>query len=131
MSNIKALFFLLFLFVISGCGEVSNNVFTDNQICMATVSATMRRDLSIIKVDSVNNGIINLTYVRPSDQTIWKTRCKLNGNEVIWATDTGRWRTSQHDPIIRYSESGNLLTITQVYYDGSEGYTRFDLSQFQ
>ena len=101
------------------CGGQNKGSFTDQQICIATIAAVMGRDPSIIKIDSVQSDITYLSYYRQDDETHWKYRCELDGEKVIWATDTGRWRTDQSDSKITLSVSGNELSIPEKYLDGS------------
>lgn len=88
-------------------------------ICRATISSIFNRDISIIKSVGMKEGIVNTQYVRPDDGSVWSNRCKIEGNRVIWASETGRWRTHAMDELITYSRSGNSLTIKQKFTDGS------------
>ncbi|OLO05241.1 hypothetical protein [Salinicola socius] len=104
--------------------------FTQADLCRAMVSATMGRDVSIIHVDRQSGGITHLSYNRPSDNSHWAMRCRLDGNRIIWATDTGRWRTHKLDEVITYEVSGDRLTITQDWGDGSASVDEFTKAQF-
>ncbi|WP_251976756.1 hypothetical protein [Salinicola avicenniae] len=111
-------------------GVAQSAEFSQAELCRAMVSATMGRDLSIIHVDRQSGGITHLSYNRPSDNSHWAMRCKLDGNRIIWATDTGRWRTHELDEVIIYKTSGNTLTITQDWDDGSAIIDEFKKEQF-
>lgn len=115
---------------LSACGEPDKGAFSDQQICIATIAATMGRNPSIIKIDSTQGNVTYLSYVRGDDNSHWKYRCKLEGNTAIWASDTGRWRTDQHDSKITFSVNGNELNISEKYSDGSGDTKKFDIEQF-
>lgn len=96
-------------------------------VCRATMSAIFGHDISIIKTTGIKDGIASSSYVRPSDGTVWSNRCKIEGNRIIWASDTGRWRTHPMDEVITYSKAGRTLTITQKFDDGSSIVKEFDI----
>jgi hypothetical protein len=114
---------------LSACGGSAKGAFSDQQICTATVAATMGRNPSIIKVDSTQGNVTYLSYFRNDDGTNWKYRCKLEGSRVIWASDTGRWRTDQYDSKITFSVNGNELSISETYSDGSGGTKKYNIGQ--
>lgn len=112
--------------------------FADGDICRAAVGVIMGRDPKIIKITKVKDGIYYLSYLRPSDRTKWSLRCKIEGNQVIWASDEsgrpGRWRTHPADEKISFEviQNGNFLKIKQQFSDGSftsKDFTRSDLKQ--
>ncbi|WP_409433648.1 hypothetical protein ACJ3XI_03825 [Litorimonas sp. RW-G-Af-16] len=96
-------------------------------LCRATVAATMGRDIAIIGVDKFEDNITYVSYKRPSDKTVWKTRCKTSGNKIIWSTvdqegpgtGFGRWRDHSMDSKIVYSIDSDTVTITEKFPDGS------------
>ena len=92
-----------------------------SEICRAAIAAIMGHEPRIIKVDKSADGVDYLSYIR-DDGTLWSYRCKISGNEIIWASDTGRWRTDSLDEKIVYkiSEDHNVVTITQTFSDSSE-----------
>jgi hypothetical protein len=105
--------------------------FDQQQICRATIGAVMGRDPKIIKVSSVDSGIVHVSYSRPDDGTLWEQRCRFEGQKVIWATKAGRWRELPVDEVITYSVTGASLTISQKFADGStstKSYTRAQLA---
>lgn len=94
------------------------------EICKATSAMTFGREYSIMKLDSVDtNGIAYVHYNRPSDNTSWAIKCKLDGNRVLWASNNpdsiGRWRDDPADEVITYSLSEGNVKLNQVYSDGS------------
>ena len=97
-----------------------------DKVCKAAVAAIMGRDAKIIKIDKQDGAVTHLSYVRPNDGTLWKYRCKLEGNRVIWASDTGRWRTDPLDEEILFKvDEASGVTITQEYTDGSKDEDHF------
>ena len=93
--------------------------FTKNQICKAGIAKIMGRDPSIIKIDSKSGETIYLSYVRQDDKTKWKYKCKINGNQILWGSYTGRWRTHAMDSKVRYKIRGKSITVTETFSDGS------------
>ncbi|MGI2081669.1 tetratricopeptide repeat protein [Shewanella putrefaciens] len=103
--------------------------FSDQQICIATVAATMGRDPSIIKIDSIQGDITYLSYFRSDDGKHWKYKCKLDGKRAMWAADTGRWRTGQYDSKITFYVNGNELSISEKHSDGSGDTKKYNIGQ--
>lgn len=128
-KNMKPGLLISGLIALSGCGGVDKGAFTDQQICIATVAATMGKDPSIIKIDSIQSNVTYLSYNRQDDGKHWAYRCKLDGNKAIWASDTGRWRTDQFDSKITFSVSGNKVNISEKYSDGSGGVKTYSINQ--
>jgi TPR repeat protein len=103
--------------------------FSVQQICIATVAATMGRDPSIIKIDSIQGDITYLSYFRSDDGKHWKYKCKLDGKRVMWAASTGRWRTGQYDSKITFSVNGNELSISEKHSDESGDTKKYNIGQ--
>jgi len=109
----------LALIVISTSSAADKSKFNKNQICKAGIAKIMGRDPAIIKVDQTKGETIYLSYIRQDDKTKWKYKCKLNGNQILWGSDTGRWRTHTMDSKVRYKIKGTSITITDTFSDGS------------
>ncbi len=107
----------------------NKSAFTLQQICRATISTLMGRSPSIINVDRVDGDVVYVSYVRPDDGTGWANRCKLDGNTVIWATETGRWRTHKADSVVTFSTSGDSLTILDSAPNGTTISKTFSLQE--
>ncbi|WP_137173204.1 hypothetical protein [Massilia sp. HP4] len=104
--------------------------FDQQQICRAAISAVMGRDPKTLKVTKVDSGVIHLSYSRPDDETVWEQRCRVEGQKVVWATKSGRWREHTLDDVITYTVTGTSLTISQKFTDGStvvKSYSRAEL----
>ena len=103
--------------------------FSGQQICKAAVGAIMGRDPKTIKVKKNEAGIVYLHYVRPDDGTKWALRCKIEGEKIIWASDTGRWRNHPMDETVTYNTNGKFIDIVQTFTDGSASKTSYQSSQ--
>ncbi|WP_143093614.1 hypothetical protein [Caulobacter sp. UNC279MFTsu5.1] len=96
-------------------------------MCRATIGALNGRDPGIIQVSSVEDGMAYVSYVRPDDGKVWKSRCKVDGEQVVWAamdlsgpgSGPGRWRNDPEDEHITYVIAGPTVTIKMRYSDGS------------
>ncbi len=95
------------------------DTFTKNLICKAGIAKIMGRDPAIIKIDRKSGDTIYLSYVRQDDKTKWKYKCKLNANQIVWGSDTGRWRTHAMDSKVRYKIKDKSITVTDTFSDGS------------
>lgn len=125
-----AVLFLIALFdEQSNDNKVNKGTFTDQQICIATIAKIMGRDPLIIKIDALKGNVTYLSYNRPSDGSRWANRCKLEGNKVIWASETGRWRTDPNDSKITFSISGDKIDISEEYLGGSVGVETYSINQ--
>ena len=101
-------------------------------VCRATIAAIMGREPDTIKVTKFVSGIVYTSYLRPNDGTRWSNRCRIDGNRVIWATDTGRWRTHALDPKITYSvllESEEIEIVEEIS-PSNRSKTRYKLDRF-
>jgi hypothetical protein len=106
---------------------------TVGQICKAASAAMFGRDHKIMKLDKVESGIAYVHYIRQDDDTSWAIKCKLIGDQVMWASDnpdsSGRWRNDPADDVVKYSIDGNKITITEIYSDGSRSSNSYPLKQ--
>ncbi len=103
--------------------------FNENQICKAGIAKVMGRNPAIIKIDLVASDAIYLSYVREEDQSKWKYKCKLEGNQIIWGSDTGRWRTHPLDSKVTFKVHGNSIIVTDSFSDGSSSSETYSLDQ--
>jgi len=128
-KSIKLGLFISGWIALSGCGGVDKGSFTDQQVCVAAVAATMGKDPSIIKIDYIQSNVTYLSYNRKDDGKNWAYRCKLEKNKAIWATDTGRWRIGKYDSKITFSVSGDDVNISEKYSDGSGDVKSYNISE--
>ncbi|WP_319587778.1 hypothetical protein [uncultured Desulfobulbus sp.] len=103
--------------------------FSQQLICKAAIGTLMGRDPSTMTITKVEDAVTYLHYIRKNDGSKWTYRCKIEGDRVIWASDTGRWRTDPQDESDTFTSSGNSLTIYEKYSDGSSTIKTFGLSQ--
>ncbi len=91
------------------------------------------RDHNIMKLDKVKSGVAYVHYIRQDDNSRWGIKCKLIGNQVLWASDNpdsiGRWRDDPMDSVVKYSISGGDLTVTETYSDGSSTKNTYPIKQ--
>ena len=74
-------------------------------VCRAGIAALMGHDIKIVRLDKVEGDIAHVSYSRPSDQKIWKNRCRIEGATLIWGTidafgpgtGFGPWRSRPED----------------------------------
>ena len=108
---------------------------TVGQVCKAASAAMFGHYLKIMRLDKVESGIAYVHYIRQNDGTRWAIKCKLIGNQVMWASDnpdsTGRWRDDPADSTVRYAVEGKKNIITEAYSDGSSRSNSYPLKQLQ
>ncbi len=136
---------LIFAILISGCSnkkekskvvlekkaektELTKQLFTETEIAKYTMSTIMNQPPEIINVKD-NNGIYYVSYIRKGDGKKFDYKIKFNGKYIIWGNSDGRWRDTQYDEKIKYSEKDNKLTITQTFEDGSNIEKQFSKSE--
>lgn len=93
--------------------------FTQEHICRAAVAKVMGRTPSIIKVLKNDNGVVTTQYIRSSDNSKWTNHCHLDGNRVVWATETGPWRNRPGDEVLTYEVMNGSLEITERFSGSS------------
>jgi len=108
----------------------TGGTFSQEQICKATIAKIMGRAPKSMKVSKNEGGVVYLYYIRQNDKSKWTYRCKLEGNQsVVWATETGRWRTDPREEQFSYRISGGSLEIVEKNPDGSSSKETFKTSQ--
>jgi hypothetical protein len=122
---------LLVLLGAFGIPSVAAGQAVDNavlsRVCRAAIAVVMGRDVAIIGVVKIEDGIAYTSYTRPSDSSVWKNRCKIEGDRIVWGTvdafgpgsGFGPWRVRPDDERVTFSIRGPDITITEVYADGS------------
>ncbi len=106
--------------------------FTLEQLCKAAIAVLMDRDPASMR--ALRDGeIVRNSYVRPGDQSVWSQRCRFDGARIIWASDTGRWRTHPEDERLTFKvfqgKEATLLHISETFSDGSETTRNFTLQE--
>ncbi|HHQ6628666.1 TPA: hypothetical protein ACSTL1_000077 [Serratia fonticola] len=101
--------------------------------CKAAAASMFGRDHKIMKLDKVKSGIAYVHYIRKDDNSRWGIKCKLIGDQVLWASDNpdsiGRWRDDPMDSVVKYSISGGDLTVTETYSDDSSTKNTYPIKQ--
>lgn len=98
-------------------------------VCRAAIAAIMGREPEAVKIDRANGDVHNLSYIRASDKSKWSFRCRVQGKEIVWASEPGRWRTEPRDEKVEYVivNKGRSVVITE-----STGTSRtFELSRLK
>ncbi|WP_220269781.1 zinc ribbon domain-containing protein [Marinobacter nauticus] len=102
-----------------------------SQICKAAIAAIFSQPPGIIRVETQNSPY-HLTYERPADKSRWTYRCKVAGNQVVWAGlidgKWGRWRNGEHDAEITYEVTGSTLHISETYPGARPVSKQFDIA---
>ena len=104
---------------------------TKSHICKAGVATVMGRDPSIMRIDTEVGGVLYLSYVRADDGSLWSNKCKVDGNLIIWASNTGRWRNHPADPRLSYRIQAEIIYVEEKYSDGSATKKSFKLDQLK
>lgn len=61
-----------------------------------------------------------VSYIRKSDSRKFSYKIKFDGNKILWANIDGRWRNSEYDEKISFTEKNNKVSIIQTFSDNSE-----------
>ncbi|KOA70578.1 hypothetical protein [Pantoea sp. CFSAN033090] len=108
---------------------------TVGQACKAASAAMFGRDHKIMQLDKVESGVAYVHYIRQDDGTRWAIKCKLIGDQVMWASNnpesTGRWRDDPADSTVKYAINGKKIIITELYSDGSSTTNSYPLNQLK
>lgn len=98
-------------------------------VCKAAVATIMGRPVSIISATEKAGGEVALSYTRADDGSVWKYKCKLDGDRAIWAAEGGRWRTHPDDGVVKFSVDGSSVEVTESYGGDVATSKRFSLSE--
>ncbi len=98
--------------------------FSYEDVARYTIASVMGQSSSIIKATK-KNDYYYVFYIRKSDSQKFDYKVKFIGNRIIWASLDGRWRDSEYDEKISFTEKENKLNIINSYSDGSEGIEEF------
>lgn len=102
-------------------------------LCRAAISMAMLRPVNIITVDSLTDTFATVSYTRPDDGTLWRQKCKLVGDHVVWGAIDGRWRDRydlEERLILSVAKDGSQFSIQQIHPDGSGDTRSFNVSDF-
>ncbi|MDP4548713.1 hypothetical protein [Marinobacter sp. MDS2] len=122
--------FLVFLATLTvACQPVELGEFSVAEVCKAGIATFMGKDPGIIVSDGSFGEVEYLYYYRKSDGTRWDFRCKLKSDRIVWATETGPWRTRNGDPKVEFAIQGNRIAVAEIFSDGSHRSKVFSRSQ--
>lgn len=92
-------------------------------LCKHYIGYIFSRPTDIIKHDRTDDaGLIYVSYIRQNDNTLWKSVCDVNSEDIIWAgwlKDTeewGRWREEDRSQLI-YNPDENAVEFTIPMYE--------------
>ncbi|OXE99720.1 hypothetical protein [Flavobacterium araucananum] len=93
--------------------------FSYEDIARYTMSSIMGQPAKTIKV-SKSEDLYYVSYIRKSDSRKFSYKIKFDGNKILWANIDGRWRNSEYDEKISFTEKNNKVSIIQTFSDNSE-----------
>jgi hypothetical protein len=107
-------------------------LFEVEAICRTAIASIMGRDPKMMQVTLTTGDVLFLTYVRPIDNFVWNYRCRIEGNRVLWASESGRWRDDPKDEKVFFEviDGGKQLRIIEDHGDGSSTNQLFDRDTF-
>jgi hypothetical protein len=106
-------------------------------VCKAAIASTFNRSYHSMNTEDLSDGIVRVSYRRPSDNTLWINDCRLADNRVIWAgvdvdgqgSGRSRWRKHPLDEQITFEFKDRVIEITHRFDGGSRRMTRVDLDE--
>lgn len=93
-------------------------------ICRAAIITLMSYELKETISKQINANISAVARYRKADDTIWNYICKINKNDVVWASmnidgpqklSVGRWRIHPDDEKITFTIEQESLIVTVSY----------------
>lgn len=102
----------------------SHSVAADS-VCKAAIGTIMGREPRSMTTDGITESTVFISYVRADDGIRWAYRCRFEGNRVVWGNADGRWRTDPADSVVTFAISGQTVTITDRFDDGSSTVSSF------
>jgi len=92
--------------------------FTYEDIARYTMASIMGQPPKIITAIKKEN-FFYVSYIRKSDKKKFDYKIRFNGDTILWANIDGKWRDSQYDEKISFIEKNNIISIIQIFSDGS------------
>jgi len=105
--------------------------YNEYEISAAVIATLMGRPVNIMLVKSADEDTFFVKYTRPSDGSIWTSKCRFDGTRVIWGTRDGRWRVHPEDGVVSYEVKSGKLVVTERYSDGSAISKEYRKSDFK
>jgi hypothetical protein len=95
-------------------------------VCKAAIAELFGHSPKIMKVASISDGIVRVSYRRPDDGKLFKNDCRLQGNRIMWrgfdispGSGPGRWRNNPADEALTFKIVGKSVELLTTYSDGS------------
>ncbi len=95
------------------------------RVCRAGLAAIHGQTVAAIEIDGLEGEVVNASWRAPVDGGRRRAQCRLDGDLVTWkqvdapTPDQHRWRTPSGDPVTRYADDGETVTITTTLPDGT------------
>jgi hypothetical protein len=115
---------LMTLAVVSLATAEAAEIPTDSQVCAAGIAVMMGRVAKTVRIDKSDGQVFYLSYVRPNDGTVWRYKCQIEGERVMWGSDNGRWRRDELDEVITYTKAKGKLKIVVKGLGGENRVTK-------
>lgn len=136
-KNISIIFASVLLFFILLLTNLENNSpepkitppFTKAKVCKAGVATMNMVSPKIIKLDGISGNTYDFSYIRKSDNTKWTSKCKIEGDKIIWSFNGGRWRVHPLDTVVTFKTTTNVVTIYTTESDGSSSFDVYGFSE--
>ena len=84
--------------------------FSPIDICKSGISKIFGRPPNIMNGEQ-HGDVIYISYTR-GDGTVWKNKCTVRGNIIMWGTEKGRWRNA-FDEVLSFTVIGNSIMVTE------------------
>ena len=94
-------------------------------ICTAAISTLFNRPTSTINVDSIEKGMMRLSYPLPTNSSLQQYSCKIEGKKILLAKGDDAWQTGTSDEQVTFQLTTDEILIIVAFSDGSEKQSRF------
>ncbi len=105
LLNLTTLIILSSL-IISACDGNKYKHFVDDLslnekslLCKTYIGVIFGRSPEIMDSTATGSNVIEVTYIRDTDKSVWNNRCQFNADMMVWSSwiiseqKWGRWRT--------------------------------------
>ena len=106
---------------------IDKGQFSEPQICLAALIDQLAWSENPTGGQSYIGDFVkeeNQTYIFTSQQGDY--RCKINGDRVVWSSNTGRWRDSEFDDYITFRTNQDRVIINTRYSDKSTNMREYE-----
>jgi len=94
-------------------------------ICTAAISTMFNQPTSTINVDSIEKGMMRLSYALPTDGSLQQYACKIEGKKVLLAKEDGARQADTSAEQVTFRLTTDEILIIVAFSDGSEKQSRF------